>query len=56
MEYIHCWREGNRQTDRLKGRIKIPAETSLEPWTWLSGREESPLGLGVLTLLLCVSS
>ena len=29
MEYIHCWRQ--KQTDKLKDRIKIPTETSLVP-------------------------
>lgn len=29
MEYIHYW--GEKETDELKDRIKIPTETSLEP-------------------------
>ena len=29
MEYLHYW--GEKETDELKDRIKIPTETSLEP-------------------------
>ena len=45
-----------RQTDRQKGRSKIPAELDLWAGHVISGREELPLGLGALTLLLCGSS
>ena len=45
-----------RQTDRQKGRSKIPAELDLWAGHVISGREKLPLGLGALTLLLCGSS